>query len=158
MNEKNDAIAKRNLELCGEVGIGGLNKTLNVEFLVAEPDCVEARMPIGPHITQPFGFVHGGATIALLESVASLGAQLRCNLETEQPFGVDVHVRHRKSGRAGYVRGVAQYDHDEPSHGRAGGIKQYWTVTAYDDAGDVMSEGTIIVKVVERARLAARDA
>ena len=158
MNEKHDAIAKRNLELCGEVGIGGLNKTLNVEFLVAEPDCVEARMPIGPHITQPFGLVHGGATIALLESAASLGAGLRCNLEKEQPFGVDVHVRHRKSGRAGYVRGVAQYDHDEPSYGRAGGIKQYWTVTAYDDAGDVMSEGTIIVKVVERARLAARDA
>lgn len=147
-------VAARNRELCGEVGIGGLNEMMGVEFLAADGERVEARMPVTSRITQPFGLVHGGATIALLESVASLGSQLRCDLEVEQPFGVDVHVRHRKSGRAGYVRGVASYDHEEPSRGRAGGIKQYWTVVAYDDAGDVMSEGTIIVKVVNRARLA----
>lgn len=158
MNKKNDEIAQRNLELCGGAPVGGFNETLGVEFLLATPERVEARMPITPSITQPFGLVHGGATISLLESVASLGGMLRCELETQQPFGVDVHVRHRKSGREGFVRGVATFEREEPSQGRAGGVKQYWAVTAFDNADDVMSEGTIIVRVVERARLAARDA
>lgn len=140
-------------EFLAECGRGGLNETLGVEFVLADRERVEARMPVAPAVTQPFGFVHGGATISLLESVASLGSQLRCDLETQLPFGVDVHVRHRKPGKAGFVRGVATFDHDEPSRGKAGGMKLYWTVAAYDDEGDVMSEGVIICRVVDKARL-----
>ena len=139
-----------------EGNIGGMNETLGVVFGVERADRVEARMPIRYEITQPFGFVHGGATITLLESVASRGAELNCDLEKEQPFGVDVHVRHRKSGRAGSVLGVATLDHEEPAHGRVGGIKQFWNVVAYDDEGDVMSDGVIVCKIVSKERLAAR--
>ncbi|MDO4290826.1 MAG: PaaI family thioesterase [Eggerthellaceae bacterium] len=139
-----------------EGNIGGMNEALGVVFEVERPDRVEARMPIRYEITQPFGLVHGGATIALLESVASRGAELNCDLEKEQPFGVDVHVRHLKSGRAGSVLGVATLDREEPSHGRAGGIKQFWNVAAYDDAGDVMSEGVIVCRIVSKEKLAAR--
>lgn len=145
----------RSAEFLAECGRGGLNETLGVEFVLANCERVEARMPVAPAVTQPFGFVHGGATISLLESVASLGSQLRCDLETQLPFGVDVHVRHRKPGKVGFVRGVATFDHEEPSRGKAGGVKLYWTVVAYDDEGDVMSEGVIICRVVDKARLAS---
>lgn len=145
-------------EFLASCGRGGLNETLGVKFTSVELDRVEAYMPASAGVKQPFGFVHGGATIALLESVASLGSQIRCNLETELPFGVDVHVRHRKSARGGIVRGVATFNREEPAHGRAGGVKQFWDVAAYDDAGDVMSEGVIVAKVVSKERLAARNA
>lgn len=133
----------------------GLVSTLGVELVEVRSDYAEAVMPIAPGVLQPHGFVHGGATIALLETVASAGAQSSCDLACELPFGVEVSVRHRKSGRVGQVRGVARLDRTEPS--RSGGVKQYWAVAAYDDAGDVMSDGTVMMKIVPRDYLAKRS-
>lgn len=107
-------------------------------------------MPIAPAILQPFGFVHGGATIALLESVASVGAEESVDLERERPFGIEVQVRHRKSGVSGMLRGVAVLDRTE-------GRKQFWAVAAYDDEGDVVSDGEIVTKIVSLERLAEKE-
>ena len=52
-----------------------LVETLHIEAASVRDERVEAVMPVMPDVLQPFGFVHGGATIALLETVASLGAQ-----------------------------------------------------------------------------------
>ncbi len=131
----------------------GLVRTLDIEFTVAGPERVEAVMPITPAIAQPFGYVHGGATLSLLESVASRGAMERSDLDVELPFGVEVSVRHRKSGVSGSVRGVATFDREEPSKSGKGGVRQYWNVTAYDDAGDVMSGGVVMMRVIPKERL-----
>lgn len=128
----------------------GFIEELNIETVSASKQRVEMVMPIGEKVQQPFGFLHGGATIALLETAASLGAELNANLEVELPFGIDVHVRHRKSGKEGLARGIAVLDKVENS-------KQYWQVTAYDDAGDVLSDGTIITKIVSFERLAQKS-
>ena len=127
---------------------------LGVRVESADAERVEGVMPITDAVRQPFGFVHGGATIALLETVASIGAELRANLDEERPFGVDVHVRHRKSGREGMLRGVAELMREEPS--RTAGTKQFWSVAAFDDAGDVVSEGEVVTKIVPVAYLEAR--
>jgi len=154
----------------------GLNHTLGVKFTKIEPGLVEAVMPITPAILQPFGFVHGGATIALLESVASAGGEFACDLETEQPFGVHVDIRHKKSGKAGNLRGVATLAEHVPSsrvgYGSVRGVarmtervpstkagyKLMWDVAAYDDDGDIMSDGVIVVKVVPKDYLAQKEA
>ena len=129
----------------------GLNHTLGVHFTKVEPGLVEAEMPITPALLQPFGFLHGGATIALLESVASAGGELACDLETEQPFGVEVTIRHKKSGREG---DVARGGERKPSS--KAGYKLYWEVAAYDGDGDVISDGVIVVKVVPKEYLAQK--
>lgn len=87
-----------------------LVETLHIEAASVRDERVEAVMPVMPDVLQPFGFVHGGATIALLETVASLGAQQGTDLESERPFGVDVHVRHRKAVASGTLLGVAELD------------------------------------------------
>lgn len=130
-------------------GVDGLISLLGIRFIEATPERCEAVMPITDAVLQPFGFVHGGATLALLETVASRAAELRADLETERPFGTRVDVRHRKSGRAGSVRGVAELE-------RVEGVKQIWRVNAYDDEGDVMSTGTFETKIVTLAYLAER--
>lgn len=134
----------------------GLNHTLGIVITTATTEQVEAVMPITPAITQPFGFVHGGATIALLETVASAGGEMVCDGQSEQPFGVEVCVRHRKSGKSGTVRGVATLAERVPS--RRAGYKLIWNVAAYDDEGDVMSDGHVVVKVVPKTYLAEREA
>ena len=120
---------------------------LGVEVIEARPDLVRLRMPITDRVTQMFGFVHGGATIALLETAASIGAMLIADLESELPFGIESHVSHRKSCKAGYVHGIAQLDHCEKN-------KQFWDVIAYDSEGDVMSQGTFVSKIITKERFA----
>ncbi len=134
----------------------GLNHTLGVRFTEITPERLEAVMPITPAVHQPFGFLHGGATIALLESVASAGGEVACDVETEQPFGVEVNIRHKKSGKAGNLRGVATLAERVPSS--RVGYKLIWDVAAYDDEGDVISDGTIVVKVVPKTYLAQKAA
>ncbi len=142
-----------------------LNETLHIEIASSTSTRVEASMPITPDLYQPFGFLQGGATIALLESAASRGAEENADFETERPFGVDVRVRHRKSGKAGVLRGVAELDRQEISE-RSGAIKQFWNVAAYDEEGDTISDGVIVTKIVSleyldkkaREREAARSA
>ncbi len=143
------------LEIAQKRETKGLNHTLGIHFTKVEQGLVEAVMPITAALLQPFGFLHGGATIALLESVASAGGELVCDLETEQPFGVESTIRHKKSGREGdTARGVAKLVDRKPS--TKVGYKLYWDVTAYDGAGDVLSEGTFVVKVVPKDYLAQK--
>lgn len=123
---------------------------LGIRFTVETPDYVEASMPLSPRLHQPFGFVHGGVTLALLETVASKGAELRCDFDTSLPFGIHTDIRHRKSAQAGTLRGVAKLNREE-------GIKQFWDVAAYDDEGDIISDGVFMTKVVPLTRLAEKE-
>lgn len=127
----------------------GFTATLDIEYLETSATRVVAVMPITPDVLQPFGYVHGGATIALLESVASVGAEMGVDIDRERPFGIDVHVRHRKSGTCGSLKGVAELE-------RVEGSKQFWAVAAYDDEGDVVSDGVVVTKVVSLERLAEK--
>ncbi|MCD8316985.1 MAG: PaaI family thioesterase [Eggerthellaceae bacterium] len=119
----------------------GLVKLLNIDLVKVTPSYAEATMPIDENILQPFGFVHGGATLTLLETVASRAAMCRTDPETERAFGVHIDVRHKKSGVKGQVRGVAELE--EVIRAR-----HVWRVKAYDDEGDVMSEGIFETKIV----------
>lgn len=128
----------------------GFIEELDITVVSATKERVEMEMPITDKLMQPFGFLHGGVTIALLESVASLAAELNTDLSKERPFGIDVHVRHRKSGKQGMLRAVAEL-------GSVEGSKQIWNVVAYDDEGDVVSDGTVTTKIVTLERLAEKE-
>ena len=133
-----------------------LVETLHMPTVSKTPQRVEVVLPITPDLYQPHGFLHGGVTIALLESAASYGAECHTDFSKELPFGIEVTVRHRKSGKEGMLRGVADLDREEVSE-RTGAVKQYWNVAAYDDAGDVVSDGVIMTKIVSLARLAQKE-
>lgn len=111
-------------------------------------------MPISEEIYQPHGFLHGGATLALLESCASRGAEARTDFDKELPFGLESDIRHKKPGKSGVLHGFADLEHEDPSYG---GRKQFWHVVAKDDAGDVVSEGTFITKIVTKEHFAEKN-
>ena len=133
----------------------GFADTMGLQLEVVGPQRVEATMPITPALHQSIGLLHGGATIALLETVASVGGEQHIDFATQRSFGLDVHVRHRKPGKQGVVRGIAELDHEEPSYN--GSLKQYWNVRAVDEEGDVVSDGVIVTKIVSLEHLAAKE-
>ena len=128
--------------------------TLHIEIVSASPERVEMTMPITDEVRQPHGFLHGGATIALLESCASRGADARTDFDKELPFGLESTIRHKKPGKSGLLHGLAELDHEDPSFG---GRKQFWHVVATDDAGDVVSEGTFVTKIVTLEHFASKQ-
>lgn len=73
------------LEVAQKRETQGLNLTLGVHFTKVEPGLVEAEMPITPALLQPFGFLHGGATIALLESSLRPAASWRATWRLSSP-------------------------------------------------------------------------
>ncbi len=127
----------------------GLNALLGMRVVLDGPDEVAIDMPVGDACLQPFGFVHGGATLSLLEAAGSRAAELRCNLDEQLPFGVHMDVRHKKSCRAGTVHARATLQCEQDLGER--GTRQEWRVVATDDAGDVMSEGTFVTRIVPKS-------
>ncbi len=119
----------------------GLVTLLGIRITELDKTHCCAEMPITPAIMQPFGFVHGGATLTLLETVGSRAARERSHPETEATFGIHMDVRHIKSGVAGTVYGSATLESTD-------GAKQYWHVEARDDSGAIMSLGTFTTKTV----------
>ncbi|MCL1798993.1 MAG: PaaI family thioesterase [Eggerthellaceae bacterium] len=129
----------------------GLMSLLGIKVIESGTERVEMHMPISADLYQPDRVVHGGATIALLESAASYGASNNADASKETVFGVNVNVSHRKSATHGMLRGVAQVDRRE-------GPKTFWNVAAYDDEGDIVSEGSVLTLAVSYERLAEKAA
>ena len=85
--------------------LGTLTERLGIEFLSATPENVTARMPVEGN-TQVVGLLHGGATAALAETVASVAAALHAG-EGRGAVGVDINATHHRAVRSGWVTAVA---------------------------------------------------
>jgi uncharacterized protein (TIGR00369 family) len=90
-------------------GMGGLNEKLGVELLEVTPERIVATMPVEGN-TQPYGLLHGGASIALAESLGSIGAALH-GFPDKVAVGVDINATHHRSATSGVVTGVATPAH-----------------------------------------------
>lgn len=128
-----------------------LAELLHIKEIERGPERVELSMPITPDVYQPHGLLHGGVTIALLETAASYGAEERTDFSKELPFGLETTIRHRKPGKTGTLHGVAELEREEPAS--FGGRKQFWHVVATDDEGDIISDGIFVTKIVTLAHL-----
>jgi len=133
------------------------NGVCGIKNVEADEEHAVSVMQIEQRLYQPFGFLHGGATLTLLEAVASRACDLRANNEFERPFGLNVNVWHKKPGVKGVLTGYAELEREEES-ANGSGRKQYWAVRAVDEAGDVVSEGTVLTKIVKLDYLEKKNA
>jgi 1,4-dihydroxy-2-naphthoyl-CoA hydrolase len=122
---------------------------LNIEAVSTDGGEVKMKMTVTRELTQPFGFLHGGATLSLLETVASVGAGFAVDPD-EKPFGVHVDVRHRKSGLIGdVITATARLiEESGPSEAKPDRRTQIWEVVAHNQAGALISEGIVEMRVV----------
>ncbi len=105
--------------------------TLGIEIVEATKDRVVARMAVGPKVHQPFGLLHGGASLALAETVVSVGAYLNVDREKESAVGLEINANHVRAVRSGTVTATAT-----PIH--VGRRTQVWEARIVDDAGKVV--------------------
>jgi uncharacterized protein (TIGR00369 family) len=89
-----------------EEGMGALNQKMGVKILEASAERLVATMPVDGN-TQPYGLLHGGASVVLAESLGSLGSAIHAHPDRIS-VGVDVNATHHRAARGGVVTGVAR--------------------------------------------------
>jgi len=103
---KEDILAQAN-QVCKNT----LMETLNIEFIDFGDNSIVARMPVNSRVYQPDGVLHGGATVALAESVGSFAAHIFSNLQEVFIRGIEINANHIKSVSDGYVYAKATFIH-----------------------------------------------
>jgi 1,4-dihydroxy-2-naphthoyl-CoA hydrolase len=108
-----------------------LVQTLEIEVLEGTKDRVVAKMPVQPKVHQPFGFLHGGASVALAETVASIGAYLNVAENGENAFGLEINANHVRPKKDGFVIATAT-----PLH--RGKTTHVWDIQITDESGKLV--------------------
>lgn len=120
-----------------------LAEQLEIEFFDSDENRLSARMPVNDKTRQPFGYLHGGASLALAETVASSGSYLLADPEKETVFGVQVSSNHVASVKEGVVIATATLIHK-------GRHTHIWDVRITDEAGKNVSLCRVTNKIVEK--------
>lgn len=123
----------------------GLADTLGITLVELRPDRVVATMPVGPRVHQPFGLLHGGASVALAETVASIGAWLGIDQAREAAVGLEINANHLRSVREGTVTATAT-----PYH--RGRTTHVWEVRIVDEQERLVCVARCTVAIVPQAR------
>tara|TARA_B110001452_G_C14977775_1_gene341757 strand:- start:146 stop:565 length:420 start_codon:yes stop_codon:yes gene_type:complete len=99
------------LASCAQMCKNTLMETLNIEFVDVTQDTITARMPVNSRVHQPDGVLHGGASVALAESVGSAGAYIFLQDKNVSIRGIEIAANHVKSIRDGFVYAHASIVH-----------------------------------------------
>src|SRR5687767_728723 len=121
-----------------------LAATLGIEITELAPERVVATMPVDDRTRQPFGILHGGASVALAETVASIAATLNVDLNLFNVVGVEINANHIKAKREGIVTGTAT-----PIH--VGRSTQVWQVMIVDEQGKTVCISRCTLAVVPKS-------
>jgi uncharacterized protein (TIGR00369 family) len=107
-------------------------QTLEIEFIDVTPDSIKARMPVNARVHQPDGVLHGGASVALAESVGSAGAFIFLNAKDVHIRGIEIAANHVKSVTEGFVYADATVLHK-------GRTTQLWQIKITNEAKELVS-------------------
>jgi 1,4-dihydroxy-2-naphthoyl-CoA hydrolase len=99
------------LQLCNEWSKNTLMETLEIEYIDAGEDFLVATMPVNSRVHQPMGLLHGGASVALAESVGSAASLMFVNPEKSEVRGIEISANHLKSKKEGIVTATAKIIH-----------------------------------------------
>src|SRR6478735_5542185 len=121
----------------------GLAGALGIELIELSSERVVATMPVDDRTRQPFGLLHGGASIALAETVASLGAAVFIDRERYTAVGQEINGNHLRPKFDGVVRAVGK-----PVH--VGRSTQVWSIEIRDEQERLVCISRCTMAVVER--------
>jgi 1,4-dihydroxy-2-naphthoyl-CoA hydrolase len=131
------------LDVANAFAAGNLVGHLGIEFVDAGPDHLTARMPVDARTLQPMGVLHGGASVALAETLASFAATFTVDLEQASCVGMEINANHLRPVTTGWVTGVAK----PIALGRR---TQVWEVRITDDADALVCISRCTMAVVLR--------
>ncbi|HEU0031831.1 MAG TPA: PaaI family thioesterase [Kofleriaceae bacterium] len=116
--------------------LGGFERALGLQFTKVTPDELVAEVPVGPHLAQPYGIVHGGVYASIIETVASAGAAIGAMAAGKSSVGLENTTTFVRAVRDGTLIATGR-----PLH--RGGRSQVWQVDIVDGSGKLAASGRV---------------
>jgi 1,4-dihydroxy-2-naphthoyl-CoA hydrolase len=124
----------------------GLHGHLGMEVVDCGDDWLRMRMPVDDRTRQPYGRLHGGASVALAETVASIAANLCIDSEKSVAVGQEINANHVRPAFDGWVHATARPE----ALGRSSHV---WSIRIEDEAGRLVCISRFTVAVIARERV-----
>jgi len=125
------------------LGKNTLGEHLGMQFTEVGENYLKATMPVDHRTHQPYGLLHGGASVALAETLGSVGAALTVDPDQFICVGMEINANHLRSVRSGTVTGTAT-----PLH--RGSSSQVWEIKIHDDHGKLVCISRLTVAVLKK--------
>ncbi len=116
-------------------------ETLDIRFIGSGDDWLRGTMPVDHRTQQPFGLLHGGASVVLAETLGSSAALLTLDVEKQVAVGLDINANHIRGVRGGLVTGTARAAH-------LGRTTQVWEIRIEDEDGKLVCLSRLTMAVV----------
>ncbi|HKN03692.1 MAG TPA: 1,4-dihydroxy-2-naphthoyl-CoA hydrolase [Buttiauxella sp.] len=129
-----------NLEALNKMSAGNMVEHVGIVFTRIGDNDLEATMPVDNRTRQPFGLLHGGASVVLAETLGSVAGYL-CTEGEQKIVGLEVNANHLRSAREGIVRGVCTAVHVGRRH-------QVWQIEISDEQGRLCCTSRLTTAVV----------
>ncbi len=120
-----------------------IHEPLGIEFTELGEDFIRARMPVDQRTHQPFGLLHGGASVVLAESLGSVASFLSIDTENFAAVGMEVNANHVRSVRSGFVVGTVRSIH----FGRS---TQIWDIRIESEDGKLVCISRLTVAIIPK--------
>ncbi len=143
----------KNLRSVAELNSGSagtLAGQLGIAFTDIGDDFIRGTMPVDGRTRQPYGMLHGGASVALAETLGSTGAMMCVDPDKFQCVGQEINANHVRPARMGYVTGCAR-----PVH--LGGRTQVWTIEIVNEAGLLVCTSRLTIAIISATSSPPRD-
>ena len=116
---------------------------LGIEFIDISDHGISATMPVDERTVQPYGILHGGASVALAETLGSVAAHASIDSAKYQSVGLEINANHIRSVRNGIVTGTAS-----PIH--IGRSTHVWSIEIKNEEGKLVCTSRITMAIIEK--------
>ena len=117
-------------------------EALGIEVTDFGDQYICGKMPVDHRTKQPFGLLHGGASVALAETLGSMGAGMQIDLNTHAVVGIEINASHLKSVNDGWVFGRA-------TAVRVGRKIQVWKINIADEKENLVCKSRLTLAVIK---------
>jgi 1,4-dihydroxy-2-naphthoyl-CoA hydrolase len=125
------------------LGKNTMAEHLGIEFTEVGEDFIKGRMPVDNRTLQPYGLLHGGASVALAETLGSVGAAFVVDRRLYNAVGLEINANHVRGVREGFVTGIAR-----PIH--TGKRTQVWEIRIADERDKLVCISRLTVAIIPK--------
>ena len=118
-------------------------ENLGIEIIDVGKNFISGKMPVDERTKQPFGLLHGGASVALAETLGSIGAGMQIDHSSQSVVGIEINANHLKSMKSGWVFGTATAI-------RIGRKIQVWEIDIKDKNDNYVCKSRLTLAVIEK--------
>ena len=131
------------LEILNENCKNTLAEAMGLVITEVGDDYVKGTIPVDRRTVQPFGLLHGGASVALAETLGSIGGGMTVKMPEEVVVGLEINANHVRGAKTGIVTGIAR-----PVH--IGGRTQIWEIRITNEADELVCISRLTLAVIRQ--------